>query len=339
MGRNWPLRQTGQGLVLFFVLLTAISVFSGCGSQAAPPTYRVGILDGFTPFSAIADGFKAKMTELGYVEGQNIIYDLHQVDVDLAVQQRVLSQFVADQVDLIFVFPTGPALTAKAATRGTDIPVVFAMGSFEGTGLIENVRQPGGNITGVRTPGPEVVVKRFELLCELVPQAKRIYATYNISYQANQPALEALRPAASALAVTLVEVPVTRVEDIQADLQARAASGDIGMDAILIMPDDLSQSPTGWPLISRFAQKHKLAVSGGALYEAETGATFSYIPDYVESGKLAAVLADKILRGTPAGDIPVATPVETLWLNYRKTQELGLTVPEELLNLATEIIR
>ena len=129
------------------------------------------------------------------------------------------------------------------------------------------------------------------------------------------------------------------MEDIQADLQARAASGDIGVDAILIMPDDLSQSPAGWPLIGRFSQKHKLAVSGGAAYEAETGGVFSHIPDYAESGKLAAALADKILRGTPAGNLPVATPVETLLLNYKRAQELGLTVPEELFNLATEIIR
>ena len=56
------------------------------------------------------------------------------------------------------------------------------------------------------------------------------------------------------------------------------------MDAILIMPDDLSQSPAGWPLIGRFAPKHKLAVSGGAAYEAETGvslATFPIMPKAV----------------------------------------------------------
>ena len=56
-------------------VVLAILLLSGC-SASAPKSYRVGILNGFTAFSGIVDGFKAKMTELGYVEGQNIIYDL-----------------------------------------------------------------------------------------------------------------------------------------------------------------------------------------------------------------------------------------------------------------------
>jgi putative ABC transport system substrate-binding protein len=55
-------------------------------------------------------------------------------------------------------------------------------------------------------------------------------------------------------------------------------------------------------------------------------------------GELAASLADKIFRGTPAGTIPVVTPEDHLRLNYKAAQELGLTVPEGLLSLATEII-
>lgn len=122
-------------------------LLSGCGEKK-PKVYRVGILNGFTTFSGIADGFKTKMTELGYVEGQNIIYNLHEVDGGSAEEQRVLEKFVVDAVDLIFAFPTGSAIAAKAASQGATIPVVFAMANLEGTNLIENLRQPGGNITG-----------------------------------------------------------------------------------------------------------------------------------------------------------------------------------------------
>jgi putative ABC transport system substrate-binding protein len=331
--------QGNKGIWLALAMLMMGCLFlSGCGAQTSK-VYRVGILNGFAPFGGIEDGFKAKMTELGYIEGQNIIYDVRDVDIDAGEEQLALEQFVADEVDLIFVFPTGSAIAAKTATQGTDIPLVFAMAGVEGNNLIESVRQPGGNITGVRAPGPEVAVKRFEFLLEILPQAKRVYAPYNENYPANRPTLEVLRPVASSLGVTLVEAPVTSVEGIQADLEARAASDDIGLDAILILNDDLSQSPNGWPLISQFAKEHNLPIGGGAAFEVEAGAVFSYVPDYIESGKLAAVSADKILKGTPAGTIPVATPVQSLRFNYKQAQELGLTVPRSLLSLATEIIR
>jgi putative ABC transport system substrate-binding protein len=191
----------------------------------------------------------------------------------------------------------------------------------------------------VRASGPKEVVKRFELLHELVPEAKRVYVAYDENYPANQSAIKALRPVASILDITLVEALVTSAADNQADLRSRTASADIGMDAILIMPDYPSQSPAGWSLISKFAAEHKVPIGGGAAFEAEAGAVFSYVSDYIEIGKLAAGWADKILRGIPAGNIPVATPVQSLRINYKKALKLGLTVPESLLIMATEIIR
>jgi putative ABC transport system substrate-binding protein len=338
LGNNRAQDKTQKRWKILVGVVVAILLLSGCGAPA-PKTYRVGILNGATIFSELADGFRAKMTELGYVEGENIIYDIRQTNGDPAEEQRILEQFVADEVDLIFAFPTGSAVAAKAATQGTDIPVVFAMTFIEGTNVIETVRQPGGNITGVRALGPEEIVKRLEFLHQLAPQAKRVYATYEESYPANQSALKALRPVAASMDITLVEAPVTNAADIQADLQARAASDDIGLDAILIMPDPLSHSPAAWPLISEFAAEHKVPIGGGAAFVAEAGAVFSYVADYVEIGKLAAISADKILKGTPAGTIPVATPIQSFRINYKLAQELGLTVPRSLLNLATEIIR
>jgi putative ABC transport system substrate-binding protein len=246
---------------------------------------------------------------------------------------------VADKVDLIFVLPTEAALLAKAATAETDIPVVFAMAGLEGTDLVDSVRQPGGNITGVRYPGPELTVRRFEILNEMTPHLSRLYISYRQTYPANRIALEELHSVAEASGITLVEVPLASVEDLEADLQARAAADDIGMDAILIMPDDITQSPDGWPLISQFAAEHKIPIGGSAAFEADTGAVFSYINENITTGKLAAPLADKIFKGTPAGTIPVVTPESELRINYKLAQGLGLTVSEGLLSQATEIIR
>ncbi len=337
LDHNRTQKKVEWTILVGFIVLSLL--LSGCDGTQKPKVYRVGILSGVDAFASIADGFKAGMAELGYIEGENIVYDLQKVNADPVKEQQILEKFVADKVDLMFVFPTDSAVAAKAATQGTDIPVVFAFANLEGVDLVESVRQPGGNITGVRYPGPDLTVKRFEFLRELAPQIKRLWITFDANYPAIKSALDALRPAALSSGVTLVEVPVASVADIQADLQARAQSGDIGMDAILIMPEVLSQSPDGWAAISQFATEHKVPIAGSAGFEADTGAVFSYIPDTVETGRLAAPLADKILKGTPAGSIPVVTPESRLRLNYKVAQALGLTVPEGLLRQASEVIR
>ena len=330
--------KKGFWLAILILIVGGSLLLSACGAKK-PKEYRVGILVGVDAFTPVADGFKAKMAELGYVEGENIVYDFQIAHADAAKMKEISEKFVADEVDLILAITNGAALTAKAAIEGTDIPVVFAVAQTEGGELVASVREPGGNITGVRYPGSDMAVKRFEFLFELAPQTKRIWLTYLANYGAALSALEALRPVASSASVTLVEVPITSVEDIAADLQARAESGDIGFDAILIMPEPISQSPPGWAAISAFAAEHKLPIAGSAAFEADQGAIFSYNVDNYETGELAAPLADKIFKGTPAGTIPVVTPEAYLRLNYKLAQELGLTVSKGLLSLATEIIR
>ncbi len=324
-------------ILLLTLLAAACVVLSSCGKKPQK-VYRVGILCSFAPFINIADGFNAKMAELGYIEGKNIVYDLQIAHMDPQEGKRVAKKFVEDKVDLIFAFCTEASIDAKQATQGTSIPVVFAMAGIEGNNLVESVHHPGGNITGVRYTGPDNTLKRFEILYELVPNIKRLYATYNINYPANKASLEALRPVVSSLGITFVEAPITKLEDIQADLQTRSASEDIGIDAILIMPDDLSQSPDGFGAIVKFAKEHKIPIGGGATFTADLGAVFSFVPDFFEIGSMAATLADKIFKGTPAGTIMVVTARDRLRLNYKVIQELGLTVPEGLLSMADEII-
>ncbi|MGA2914943.1 MAG: ABC transporter substrate-binding protein [Sedimentisphaerales bacterium] len=304
-----------------------------------PKICHVGIVSGAEPFANIADGLKTKMAELGYIEGKNIVYDFQKVNANPEEEKRVVKEFVKDKVDLIFAFPTETAVTAKAIAEGTNIPVVFAMAGIEGNNLINTVRQPGGNITGVRFPGPELTVKRFEFLCELVPQTKRVLLAYDRNYPNASSALEGLHSAASAANITLVEEPVNNLDELRAALKKRDEANDIGIDAILIMPDILNNSPDGFGAIHDFAAKHKIPIGGGMDFTADLGAMFSFVPDNVEQGKLAASLVDKILKGMPAGTIPVVTPEAHLRLNYKVIQELGLNVPEGLLSKADEIIR
>lgn len=338
-GHNSMHTTTHKGWTILIAVIIAGLILGGCGGAQQAKVYHIGIVFSRSGFDDIADGFKAKMTELGYVEGENVFYDLQIVDGDRLTAQQISEKFVADKVDLILACGTGGAMAAKKATQGTDIPVIFTYSIIEGSPLVESVREPGGNITGVRNPGPELVSKRVEILREMMPQLKRLYIAYQADYPTSPSTLEALHPAVAAMGIDLVEVQITSVEDISADLDARNKAEDIGIDAILIMPEAISQSAEGWAAIKQFASDHNLPVAGNAFSQAEQGALFSYAATYQDNGTQAALLADKIFKGTPAGAIPVVTPEAQLLLNFTAAKQLGLTVPESILTQAFEIIR
>jgi putative ABC transport system substrate-binding protein len=336
LGKSKSQNGTRTGLTLLVCVVVLSLLLSGCGAK--PKVYRVGILTSNPSFAAIGDGFRAKMTQLGYIENQNITYIVQNPSADMADKQRLAKQLVDDKVDLIFTFPALETVAARAATQGTNTPVVFAYAQVEGTDLVKSVREPGGNLTGVRYPGPELVSRRLEILHEIAPQVKRIWIGYDKNNANIPPALEALRPTASSLGMTLVEVPATTLEELEADLAARAKSADLGLDAILTMPDSLNTSSAGTAMLSKFAAEHQVPMAGGLASQVQ-GALFVNGTNFTNVGELAAPLADKILKGTPAGTIPVVTPEQELYFNLKVAQGVGLTVPEGLLKQAKEIVR
>jgi putative ABC transport system substrate-binding protein len=321
--------------LISLVLLLAFGLLaSGCLAEE-PKVYRVGVLSGLGFLGEVTDGFKEGMTELGYVEGENIIYDVQTTDFDMAAYQSALQKFVDDEVDLIFVFPTEASLEAKAITAGTDIPVLFDFAFVEGMGLIDSVREPGGNITGVRYPGPDMSLKRFEIMRELVPEATQILIPYQKGYPIVAPQLEILYPVAEAEGITLIEAPAANAEELEEVLQAQSTD----IDAIMLLAEPLAVAPDVFGLIGEFAEERNIPI-GGVLVSMEGFDTiYGLNANPFDSGKQAAPLADKIFKGTQAGTIPVLSAEGFLQINYAAAQELGLTVDDGLLGQAAEIIR
>ena len=322
-------------------MLVVVLLLNGCAGTSQTKVYHIGIF-GFQAFGQIADGFKAKMAELGYIEGQNVTYEIQfwnaAVDTPDAGTQQ-LQKFIDGKYDLIFSFPTEQTVLANEALKNTNIPLVFCFAGLEGNDLVKSITEPGGNITGVRYPGPETTGKRLEFLTQIVPSAKRIGLFYQVGYPTTEPALAVLRPLATQLGVTLVEFPVTTLDEMQADLAGLEQKPDLGVDAFLQMADGLTHSPEGAALVMKFAQDHRLPYGGGHYYQADQGALFTYSPYDFEMGQLAAPIADKVLKGTQAGTIPLATPVNHLIINYKVAQELGVTVPDGLFKMADKILK
>jgi putative tryptophan/tyrosine transport system substrate-binding protein len=338
MSSHWLYRERTRAFWICLVAMMFAPLLDGCGQQKTDH-HRVGVLCGLDVFATTVDGFKSKMTELGYVESQNITYDVQRTNFDAVAEERILRKFVTDKVDVILVFPSEVAVAAKAITRGTKIPVVFCQTNTEGTGLVESVQAPGGNITGVRYPGPDLALKRFEILHELVPGAKRIWVPYAKKALIVPGQLEALRPVAAEAGVTLVEAPAENGDELLADLERRAQAVDIGIDAILFISEPLARTPAVFPKIGKFAFEHRIAI-GGVLYSLEGYSTlFGVATDNIQVGKLAAQQVHRVLRGIPVGTIPVVSAESFYQINARVAQELGLSIPEGLLKQANEVIR
>ena len=327
--------------MLISIAMIVALLLSGCGQAQETKVYHVGVLSGLDAFGPALDGFKSKMTELGYVEGETIIYDVQSTNVDMDAYTSITKKFVEDKVDMIFVFPTEAAAVAKAATQGTDIPVVFTLSftDVEGIDLINSVREPGGNITGVRFPSVDIASQRLQILLEMAPNAKRIFVPFLKDYPNVPGQLDVIRSQAQSSGVEIIEFGAASPQDLQAKVDSFVTADGVGIDAILMIAEPLGITPPFYDVLSTFAYDHKLPI-GGALMESNgNSSVFGLLPQAKVTGEQAAVLADKVFRGTPAGTIPVVTADGYFQINYKAAQALGITIPDGLLKRADEIIR
>ena len=327
-------------VLLTLILVVCCIILNSCGKKTQKSkVYHVGILSGLDFFTKITDGFKSRMTKLGYVEGKNIVYDFQKTNFDMAAYESILKKFVADKVDLIFTFPTESALVAKAVTKGTNIPVLFACSFMEDTNLINSVQEPGENITGVRFPGPDIALKRFEIMHEFIPGAKRMWVPYQKGYPSITSQFAMLNPAAAAAGVTLIEVPASDAKELEAEFQKHANSVNSETDVVLVIAEPFCVTPDSYRGISKFADVQKIPVGGALMSIGGYETIFGLNPQIIPQGRQAAFLADKILKGTPAGTIPVVSAEGYFQINYKSAKKFGLKVPEGLLSRADKIIR
>ncbi len=322
--------------ILMVTLLIAVVVFfGGCGEK----TYKVGILSGLDFMAGSIDGFKAKMTELGYIEGKNITYDIKKSNFDIAVYQSNIKKFIEDKVDLIYVFPTEASLEAKTLTEGTNIPIVFSVANIENNNLVKSITEPGGNVTGVRYPGPEIALERFEIMHEMAPQAKRYWLPYQRGYPIIKAQMDLLNPAAEAVGVTLIEAPADSAAELDKMLQEKAKSGNIDFDAIMFLVDPIAVTPDAFVVMAKFAYEHKIPIDGVFIQVGEYSTGFGVNIEPIATGKQAATLADKIFKGATAGSIPVISSEHYFEIDYNAAQKQGLNITENILSQANKVVR
>jgi putative ABC transport system substrate-binding protein len=305
-------------------------------AQQAGRVYRIGSLEAGAPDPARQawwDVFRQRMRELGYVEGQNVTFEPRWAHDDNDRLSKLAAELVGLKMDVIVTAATISALAAKRAT--STIPIVMATGSDPvAVGLVANLRQPGGNVTGMTTINTELAVKRLEFLRIVAPRASRIAILWDETNAAFRLSVGGIEAAAKRAGLTIHSVPVRGPAEIEAAF-ATVVRGHAGALSIVPGPMFFSRRHR----LAELAMKHRLPTIVGEHEYAEAGGLLAYGADNPDLFLRAAVYVDKILKGAKPADLPVeqASKYE-LVINLKTAKALGLEIPPMLLARADEVI-
>lgn len=324
-------------LITGIVILWMLILFVRNNGVEETKVYKIGLLQMASTVNANIDGFKAGMTELGYLEGKNVNYTYLNANGDAQLIVQYARQLVDMKPDLIFA-NTSPATKAlMEATKENKIPVVFSMVADPvGAGFIGSVKNSGNNLTGTSCAYIDIASKRLEVLKEINPSMKKVLVFYRPEDKSGAPATLKIQEAGLKIGLEVIAQPVKSVDDIKQYL-ANLKPGQI--DAIMDPADSMVTSAIDSLVESSLRLKIPLMMLSEA--EAQKGALASYGVDYFDLGKQNAPLADKILKGiAEPSQIPIEMPRKFIFVvNLATADKMGLSISPSVLAKANEIIK
>jgi putative ABC transport system substrate-binding protein len=308
LGAAWPLLAMAQGTRL----------------------PRIGILVLGNPDPApFLREFREGLRQLGYVEGQNLVFEFRSARGNAAMLLPLAHELVAYKVDMIVGFQTPTIIAAKQATL--EVPIVMgAAGDPVGNGLIASFARPGGNVTGVAGANAEMGAKNVELIREILPRTRRIAALLNAPDPFHKPFITSIESAGRATGIEIMPMLLKGAQEFD---RVFAELGQLRADAIIVQPSLLDKR------IADLAIQHRLpALSPHADFPL-IGGLLSYSADQPVMFREAAAFVDKILKGRKPDELPVQLPTKFLLVvNAKTAAALGIKLPPTLLARADRVI-
>jgi len=237
------------------------------------------------------------------------------------------------RLDVDVIVTGGSELIRAAGQATTTIPIVFAAtGDPVAEGLVASLARPGGNITGLATSAGQERAKQLELFKEAVPSLSRVAVLWN---QSGVRTFREAESAAQRLGLEFLSLELRSPDELDAVL-AGAIAGRA--DGLMV---------TGGPVFGFLAPRVvEFAVRGRlpAMYSnppyIDAGGLMIYAANILQNYRRAATYVDKILKGAKPADLPVQLPTTfDFVINLNTAQALGLTIPQSVLQQATEIIQ
>jgi putative tryptophan/tyrosine transport system substrate-binding protein len=299
------------------------------------PVPMVGFLNGGArdAFVPMVTAFRQGLSEQGYDDGRNIAIEYRWAEGRFDGLPAMAADLVGRNATVIAAFGPPAALAAKAAT--STIPIVFVTG-FDPikAGLVASLNRPGGNITGVHVFLIGLEGKRLGLLRELVPQAALMGLLVNPSSPDSEAQSKALQAAARAIGQQIVVVEAGSDGELDA---AFAALAQRQVGALVVAADQFFtvRREQIVALAARYAMP--------AIYElreyAVAGGLMSYGTSLPQGYYQNGVYVGRILKGAKTADLPIiqSTKFEFV-INLKTAKSIGVTISDNLLSLADEVI-
>jgi putative tryptophan/tyrosine transport system substrate-binding protein len=317
-----------RALLIPFILASAPSV-----EAQQPKKATIGILT-LASDDPLAKVLREGLRDLGYVEGQNIVFEHRYVDGKVERLPDVAAELVRMKVDVIMARSTPVVQAVRKAT--STIPIVISVPDAVGSGLVANLARPGGNITGTSSIMPELAGKRLELLREILPKLSRVAFLAHGGDPSHPQFTRQIQDAAESVGLQVQPVVVKGPEEFESAFSAMARNR---AGAVIIQPLFAGVLGLAGP-IAELATKNRLPTISDGLRFAEAGGLIYYGPDQLALWRRIPDYVDRILKGAKPADLPVEQPSKfELILNLKTAKQIGLTIRPNVLARADRVIR
>jgi putative ABC transport system substrate-binding protein len=291
--------------------------FLGAGAQSA-----------WTHWTA---AFVQRLRELGWIEGRTVTIEYRWADGRTERFREIAEEFARLKVDVIVT--VGSAVYAAKEATST-IPIVFAIAIDPiGSGMVDSLSRPGGNITGVSIQATELAGKRIELLRQILPELRRIAVIANVNYPASVLEVAEVREVARKSGSEVKLLEVRRAEDIG------SAFDGLGNETQALYVCASALFNANIARINTLALGARLPTITSLREYVEAGGFMSYGASNTDQFRRAGETVDKILKGAKPADLPVEQPTAfELVINLTTAKALGLKIPEAFLLRADAVI-
>ncbi len=278
------------------------------------------------------DAFVRRLSELGWIDGRTVAIEYRWAEGRFDRAPALAAELIQLKVDVLVTHATPNVVAAKQAT--SVIPIVFAaVGDPVGTGLVESLSRPGGNVTGLSLQSTDLAGKRLQLMREFIPNLGRIAFLAGSGSPNTVKEVAEFQTAAQTLGLEVTRYDIAHADDISAVVQGLKGRAD----AIYVETAPLMY--TNRLRINTLAVDVRLPTFSGSREFAEASGLMSYGPNFSDLFRRAGDFVDKILRGTKPADLPVEQPTKfDLVINLTMAKAFGLTIPPMLLARADEVI-
>jgi len=277
--------------------------------------------------------FLARLEELGWKSGRNMRVDVRWWTGGQEQTRPVLAEMLASSPD-VAVANSNLAL-AVLKPIAASVPVVFvAVGDPVGSGFIDSLAHPGGNITGFASYDGPMGGKWLEVLKETAPRLTRVMTILHPETPVHQQFWRAIEAAASGFGAEVTRGGVHDGSEIESVITEFAVKDNSGL---ILLPHALTQANRD--LIIALTLRYRLPAIHAVIGAVAGGGLVSYSIDFEYVFRRGAEYVDRILRGEKPADLPVQQPTKfKLAFNLRTARVIGLTIPPTLLARADEVI-